>query len=186
MPVSDFRVVGENYIPGKEYPIWKCDNECINATILGSVDDGCALEEVVRLINIENSQSGLTIVRDAFGKRYYALVNLNQGIKDSFENSIGGVLGGYLLESCNKEMWKTLNKYGKVYNVYSHQIKDCFETCLFRMRYYVGSAELQEFIDYIIEFQSGGNPYLMFYLKNKKPYFILVSVNNLDYEINCV
>lgn len=182
MPVSDFRVVGENYTPGKEYSIWKCDNECINATILGSVDDGCVLEEVVRLINIENSQSGLTIVRDAFGKRYYALVNLNQGIKDSFEHTIGGVLNGYLQESCNERMLKIIHKCGKVSNVYSRQIKDCFKTYLFGIQSYVKSEELQEFIDYVIKFQSGGNPYLMFYLKEKKPYFILVSTNNLDYE----
>lgn len=185
MPVSDFRVVGENYIPGKEYPIWKCDNECINATILGSVDDGCDLEEVVRLINIENSQSGLTIVRDAFGKRYYALVNLNHGT-GLFEHDVCGVLKGYLQESCDEEMLKIINKYGKVSNVYSRQNRDCFKTYLFDIQSYAKSKKLQEFIDYVIEFQSGGSPYLMFYLKNKKPYFILVSVNNLDYEINCV
>lgn len=113
---------------------------------------------------------------------YYALVNLNQGIKTSFENAIGGVLKGYLQESCNERMLKSSNKYGKIDNVYSHQIKDCFKTYLFDVRSYIKSEELQEFIDYIIEFQSGGSPYLMFYLKEKKPYFILVSTVNLDYE----
>ena len=182
MPVSDFRVVGENYISGKEYPIWECNNECINATILGSINDDCALEKVLSLVNIENSQSGLTVVRDTSGKKYYALVNLNQGVKDSFGHAISGVLKGYFQDSCNKGMLKTISKYGKVCNIYSHQIKDCFKTCLFSIQSYVKSVKLQEFIDYIIEFQSEGNPYLMFYLKEEKPYFILVSTSNLDYE----
>ena len=44
MSASDFRVVEENYISGREYTIWKCDNEYINATILGSVDGECSLK----------------------------------------------------------------------------------------------------------------------------------------------
>lgn len=182
MSVADFRVVEENYIAGKEYHIWECNGEYINAIILGSIDDDCSLEKVAKLIDIENSQKGLTVVRDTFGRRYYALVNLNQGIKDSFENAIGGVLKGYIQESCNERMLKSINKYGKVSNVSSHQIKDCFKTYLFDIQSYIKSKELQEFLDSIIEFQSGGSPYLMFYLKEKKPYFILVSTSNLGYE----
>ena len=33
MSASDFRVVEENYISGREYTIWKCDNEYINLYI---------------------------------------------------------------------------------------------------------------------------------------------------------
>lgn len=76
MPVSDFRVVKEKYISGREYTIWKCGSEYINAVILGSADGECSLKKVLSLINIEDSQSGLTIVRDSFGRGVLCLSKL--------------------------------------------------------------------------------------------------------------